>query len=174
MNSKRGRWIGVPEDDDRPSLFTTRIRRRGFAMASAAILFLLWADVIVVWNLAPSDTARNVTLTLFGLMLVVFVPLAILVNTAIRGCGRGKERSLDERQLAEQQLAYATAHKASAALMIGVFALVAIGLDTEDQTISVPTAVFSVFAVALVMTHFTLPLLISAWRLPDPLPDDEA
>jgi catechol 2,3-dioxygenase-like lactoylglutathione lyase family enzyme len=89
------------------------------------------------------------------------------------GSARGKARSLDERQLAEERRAYSTAHKASTAIMITVLWVMGNTITDPTDKVVAPTAVFSVFAVALTATHLVLPLLISMWRLPD-LPADEA
>jgi ABC-type transport system involved in multi-copper enzyme maturation permease subunit len=168
-----GQQSKVAGEDVVPGIYRTRTRRRALVTVGVLTLALLWADVVLVWKLAPSATARNVTLALLALFLVVYISLFVVHQVATTGSARGKARSLDERQLAEERRAYSTAHKASTAIMIIVLWVMGNTITDPTDKVIAPTAVFSVFAVALTATHFVLPLLISMWRLPDP-PADEA
>lgn len=135
-----------------------------------AAIAVLWAGLVVIARLAPSDLARNVYLTIFAVgALTLFA-----VGRRLRKRTSMGATQLDERQRGEQLAAYAGAHGRTT-IVLGVLA-VAAGLvegTSGGLTISLPVALLLPLALTLFITHYALPLLLAGWRTPEPLPDDE-
>jgi uncharacterized membrane protein YczE len=151
-----------------PGWYATRPRRRLLVAAGAFALALLWADTVVAWNIAPSDTAVYVNLVLLAAMLGIYIPVATLLNLATRGTMALAERQLDERQVTERLRASTIAHRWTLTL-IGVVAVVA-GVATADEgrQSEIPGAALMLLLITLWLTHFALPLMVAGWRLADP------
>lgn len=158
----------VLQRDTLPSWYATRGRRRALAAAGMTAMALIWAATAVSWNLAPSDTAMVVSLSLLGVSVLVTLPVISLLNIATRGTMSLSERLLDERQVAERVRSFAVAHRVMLGVLVAVAAVV-LGTDTEE----VPMAAVALGVVGLFETHLLLPVLIAGWRAPDPPPDEE-
>jgi hypothetical protein len=154
-------------------LWATRPARRRLVMAGTAALVILWAGLVVIARYAPSDLARNVYLSMFGVSLVVGLPVISWLHAATRGALYLPERFLDERQLTERRRAYTSAHGATT-LVLGLLFVLANFVSWQDGplSITIPLALIGPTALTLAATHYTMPLLIAGWRLPDPPPDD--
>ncbi|MBO2463167.1 hypothetical protein [Actinomadura violacea] len=158
----------VLQSDLLPSWYATRRRRRALAGAGLAGLAMIWAGTVVSWNLAPSDTAMWVTISLLAVSVLTTIPVVAALNVATRGTTSLAESRLDERQVAERLRAFTVAHRVMLAVLVAVVAGV-LAADTDH----VPMAAVVVGVVALFETHMLLPVLVAGWRLPDPPPDDE-
>ena len=166
------RWSRYREQtlqrDTLPSWYRTRRRRRTLAAAGLVALAMIWAGTVVSWNLAPSDTAMVVTITLLVLSVVIALPAVTLLNTATRGTTSLAEDRLDERQVAERLRAFTVAHRVMLGVLV-VFTVVVLGTSSHE----VPMAAVATGVIALLETHLLLPLLVAGWRQSDPPPDDD-
>ncbi|GAA3158027.1 hypothetical protein GCM10010466_55970 [Planomonospora alba] len=155
-----------------PGWYATRARRRRLAALGAVAVALLWVDVVPAWTAERDDTPWPF-FALLGISTVLALPTISLLNVATRGVTALAEKQLDERQVAERLRATALAHR----VMHGVLASLAVALLTAGvlvpDEIDVPASAALMTLIALFMTNMMAPLLISAWRLPDPPPDDE-
>ncbi len=164
--------VEVMQRDYLPGWYATRGRRRLIASAVILSLALLWLDVAVSWSGAPSDGADLSDFTLLALSMVIYFPAVSLLNVATRGVVELSERDLDERQIGERLRAVAIAHRVTMGILVAVFVTaIALGM-TQGRDYSMPGDAFFALALALGLTHFVLPLVISGWRLPDPPGDD--
>ncbi|GAA4578969.1 hypothetical protein GCM10023194_03330 [Planotetraspora phitsanulokensis] len=156
-------------------LWATRPARRRLVAAGAAALVVLWAGLVVIAQYAPSDLARNVYLSMFGVGLVVGLPVISWLHAATRGAMYLPEQYLDERQRTERHRAYTSAHGATTAVLALLFVLANFVSWQQDGplSITIPLALIGPTALTLAATHYTMPLLIAGWRLPDLPPDDE-
>lgn len=160
------------ERDLLPGWYATRGRRRLLAAAGVLSLVIIWVDAVVTWALAPGDDAALVSFILLAVMLVLYLPAVTLLNIATRGVTALSERDLDERQVSERLRATALAHRVTTGILVAFFiAVFSVGV-LQGPGYFLPGAALTTLAVALMLTHFVLPLLISAWRLPDPPPDE--
>ncbi|MBO2445214.1 hypothetical protein [Actinomadura nitritigenes] len=166
------RWTRYREaavqSDRLASWYATRRRRRALAGGGLAGLAMIWAGTVVSWNLAPSDTAMWVTITLLAVSVATTIPVVSALNIATRGTMSLAESRLDERQVAERLRAFTVAHR----VMLAVLVAVVVGVLAADAE-HVPMAAVVVGVVALFETHMLLPVLVAGWRMPDPPPDDE-
>ncbi|MFC7649247.1 hypothetical protein ACFQX6_59190 [Streptosporangium lutulentum] len=156
-----------------PSWYATRRRRRILACAGAGSTGMLWIGAIVCFYLAPSLTAMWITFALVGAFVVLYVVFFSALVGADRGMVGFLERSPDERQARERQKIQADAHRGTLWVLVAVFVLVMSSVGRDSNTVLIPTAAIAVFLVALILTHLIMPSLVAAWRMPDPLPDDE-
>jgi hypothetical protein len=162
------------EHDLLPGWYATRSRRRMLAAAGVFAVSLMWIEAAASWALAPGDEAMYVTLILSAVMLVIALPTISLLNVATRGVTALAERQLDERQVGQRLRATALAHRIMLGVLVALVLVVpAVDLARGGPNSSVPTVVVLQLSIALMLTHLVLPLVVSAWRLPDPLPDDE-
>ncbi|GAA3422410.1 hypothetical protein [Streptosporangium vulgare] len=176
MNTLKESWrqtrVEVMQRDYLPGWYATRGRRRLIASAVVLSLTLLWADVAVSWAGAPSDGADLSDFALMALSLVIYLPAVSLLNIATRGVVELSERDLDERQVGERLRAVAIAHRVTTGVLAAVFVM-AVALGTaQGRDYSMPGDAVLALALALGLTHFVLPLVVSGWRLPDPPGDD--
>ncbi|GLW08015.1 hypothetical protein Misp01_31450 [Microtetraspora sp. NBRC 13810] len=152
----------------------TRAKRQRLVVAGAGALALLWAGLVVIWFLAPSDTARNVYISMLFVAFAIGVFVVGVLQQATGGITTLSPGRLDERQLDERNRAYTTAHLATTAGLVVLVALsLQAGRTSGGLTITIPLALIYPGAFTLAVTHLFLPLLIVGWRLPDPPPDDE-
>ncbi|GAA2404527.1 hypothetical protein GCM10010404_73310 [Nonomuraea africana] len=155
-------------------LWATRPARRRLVLVGVAALVLLWAGLVVIVRYAPSDLARNVYLSMFGIGLVIGIPVIGWLHAATRGGLSLPERFLDERQLAERRRAYTSAHRATSVVLAALFVLTNVVSHADGQlTLTVPMALLAPLALTLFATHYTIPIFIAGWLVPDPPPDDE-
>ncbi|GAA2798818.1 hypothetical protein [Nonomuraea dietziae] len=155
-------------------LWATRPARRRLVAVGVAALCLLWAGLVVIVRYAPSDLARNVYLSMFAVSLLVGFPVMGWLNAAARGALSLPERFLDERQLAERRRAYTSAHRATSVVLGVLFVLTNVVSHADGQlTLTIPMALVAPLALTLFATHYTIPVLITGWRLTDPPPDDD-
>lgn len=160
------------ERDYLPGWYATRGRRRLIASAVALSLVLLWVDVPVSWADTPGEGADLSDFTLLALSMVIYFPAVTLLNIATRGVVSLAERRLDERQLAERLRTVAISHRGTTGILAALFVTaIALGI-AQGRDYSMPGNAFFALALALALTHFVLPLVVSGWRLPDP-PGDE-
>ncbi|MEU8381694.1 hypothetical protein [Streptosporangium sp. NPDC048865] len=165
--------VDAVERDRLPGWYATQGRRRLIASAVALSLALLWVDVPVSWAGAPSDGADLSDFALLALSMVIYFPAVTLLNIATRGVVNLAERHLDERQLAERLRTVAIAHRGTTGILVALF-VTAIALGaTQGRDYSMPGDAFFSLALALALTHFVIPLVVSGWRLPDPPGDDD-
>ncbi|MEV4252771.1 hypothetical protein AB0J52_06330 [Spirillospora sp. NPDC049652] len=154
-----------------PSRYATQRGRRNLVRAGIACLALFYVSAVVCWALAPSETAMYVTLACDGIGLLaggVILGRMILVT---RGTTRLPDHLLDERQAAEKLRAHATSHRLTVLLLFVALFGIELGM-TSDGDHSPSAAVVVTFA-ALLVTVASLPLLVSTWRMPDPIPDED-
>ncbi|MEV6862142.1 hypothetical protein AB0M44_14235 [Streptosporangium subroseum] len=162
------------ERDLLPGWYATRGRRRMLAAAGMVAVGLMWVDAAVSWSIGPSDNATRISLILLAVMFVIYMPTVTLLNIATRGVNELAERQLDERQTGERLRAIALAHRIMLGILVVLVAVaLAAGLARGGPGSSVPTTMVVQLSIALMLTHFVLPLIIAAWRLPDLPPDDE-
>ncbi|MFD1933511.1 hypothetical protein ACFSKW_18805 [Nonomuraea mangrovi] len=154
-------------------LWSTRPARRRLVVVAAAALVVLWAGLVIIARHAPSDLARNVYLSMFGISLLVGLPVVGWLHTATRGVLYLPERLLDERQLHDRRRAYTSAHRATSLVLGSLFVLANFWSYGDRLTLTVPTALVAPLALTLFVTHYTIPLLIAAWTVADPPDDDE-
>lgn len=155
-----------------PSWYATRGRRRTLAGALVTALALVWADAAIVWNLGGTGTAFTLNLGLVGAALLLGLPTVTLLNAATRGTVDLAEHKLDERQVAERLRAQSITHRAMTAILGTALVATALATWGEGGDSTVPGMAVSLMTVALIMTHFNLPLVIAGWRLPDAPAED--
>lgn len=138
-------------------------------LAGAFSLALLWAGLVVIWFLAPSDLARNIYIPMLVVALVIYVPVVGKLNAATGLAAK----SLDERQRAERQRATAIGQRVTTYLL-GAATVIALLLSTGAGNLTtVPTALIYPLFFSLWLTHYSMPGLIAGWRMLEPPPDDE-
>jgi hypothetical protein len=162
------------ERDPLPSWYSTRARRRAIAAASMLANSLMWANAAVSWKLAPSDRAFHVSLVLTALAILIYTPVAGLLNSATRGSTALAERQLDERQLADRLRAHSIAFRGTQILIPIVVVVALVDEHGNGRNATVPMAAFVLVMLALWLTLLSLPQAIAAWRLPDPPAEHEA
>ncbi|GGK64408.1 hypothetical protein Ppa06_18850 [Planomonospora parontospora subsp. parontospora] len=156
-----------------PGWYATRGRRRLLAATGAFSLGLAWAMAGVVWVAGPDEGARWIVLTLLAVMLVIYLPAVTLMNVATRGMTALTERNLDERQVGERLRATAVAHRLMTRLLAALACLTLVVGLLRGREHMVPGSTLLYLSLAVALTHFVLPLIVSCWRMPDPPPDDE-
>ncbi|MFG1820922.1 hypothetical protein ACGFIJ_00410 [Microbispora bryophytorum] len=173
----RERWnlqaAQAMEQDRLVALHRSRRRRRLLVVAGAAGVLLLWADAGVSWAIAPSDAAVRVNLVLVAVMLAIWIPVVIALNSATRGLASLPESHLDERQVAERFRVHTYANKVMRLILGCLAVFVMVATWTEGEKSQIPGAAVFLGVFALGWTHFLLPLLVAGWRMPDPPPDDD-
>ncbi|GAA4127734.1 hypothetical protein [Actinomadura keratinilytica] len=152
--------------------YRTRQARRRLVAAAAGCLGLLWAAAVVCWFLAPSTAAMITTFVLCGLALAAGAQLWGMLHIVTRGTVSLPEHLLDERQVRERLSAHPVAHRLTLALLFVVFFAVSLALRQERP--EVPGAAAVVLLFALMATVWSLPMLVTAWRMADPPPEEEA
>ncbi|WP_436763886.1 hypothetical protein [Streptosporangium sp. V21-05] len=176
MNTWKEGWrqtrVEAMQRDYLPGWYATRGRRRLIASAVVVSLALLWADVAVSWNGVPGDGADLTDFTLLALSMVIYFPAVSLLNVATRGVVELAERDLDERQVGERLRAVAIAHRVTLGILVAVFVTAIVLGMSQGRDYSVPGDAFLALILALGLTHFVLPLVVSGWRLADPPGDD--
>ncbi|NDU76823.1 hypothetical protein GWI34_29985 [Actinomadura sp. DSM 109109] len=155
-----------------PARYARRRPRRILAGTGAVMLGLFWVDAAVSWALAPSDTAMIVNFVILGVLVVGGVPLAGQLIAVTRGLTSRREHELDERQLTARLRAFATAHRATTAVMVAVLAVTLLA-DRDGRESQIPGAALFLILFALLATHALLPLVVAAWQTPDPPPADD-
>ncbi|WP_397560547.1 hypothetical protein [Spongiactinospora sp. 9N601] len=166
----RHRQAEVMQQDVAPSWYATRTRRHALVGAHGVALALLWTAA-VLWLFSMEGGGRvGTVLIVAGLALAI--PTISLLNLATRGTTALAEESLDERQLADRMRAMATAHRGTMIMLaiVGAGALVT-GL-IAGRELSLPVTGVLQLTIATGLTHMMLPLLVSAWQLPDPPAED--
>ncbi|MGV9310280.1 hypothetical protein [Nonomuraea sp. NPDC003727] len=155
-------------------LWATRPARRRLVAVAVAALVLLWAGLVVIARYAPSDLARNVYLSMFGISLLAGLPVTGWLHAGTRGVLYLPERFLDERQLAERRRAFTSAHRATSLVLGSLLVLANLwSFEGGRLTFTVPVALLAPLALTLFVTHYTIPLLVAAWQATDPPDDDE-
>ncbi|GII92381.1 hypothetical protein [Sinosporangium siamense] len=158
----------------RSRVISTRAGRRRIVLVGCAVLALLWIGQGVIIALAPSDLARNIYVVM--LVLVVLIGFAVIgwLVAATRGALDLPEHVLDERQRGERHRALATSHRMTSFLLFaGYLAALLWVLSVEGDMVPVPAALLATMPMTIAATHWSVPTLIAAWRIPDPTPDDE-
>lgn len=156
----------------RPAQFTRAYRKR-LVVVAAVLLALLWANVPVVYLLAPSTTAMVLTFTLWALVLVGWLVVQARIIPATRGAVGLPDHLLDERQKTEKLRARALAHKGTLILLMVAYFGTIFGAPGDADVTRLPAATIPMPFIALIATVAALPTLILAWRLPDPPAEDE-
>ncbi|MFI6455126.1 hypothetical protein ACIBF6_26620 [Streptosporangium amethystogenes] len=177
MNTqKKGRIptrVEILQRDYLPGWYATRGRRRLLASAVVLAISLLWIDAAISWAIPRNGRGALAELTLLAIAMFVYLPAVSLLNVATRGVVELRERDLDERQVGERLRAVAIAHRVTTGILIAL-ALVVIGVGiARGHDYSMPWDALVALTIALFLTHFVLPLIISGWRLPDPPNDDD-
>jgi hypothetical protein len=155
------------------SPFAGQRARRRLVGAGAAVLALLWIDTAVCWALAPSDAAMYTTLAVLAVVILAGAWVWGTLFQATRGTVGLPEHLLDERQVRERLSAHATAHRLTAALLLATYFFVVVLMLPKGESSAIPGAALTVLFLSLVATVWALPMLVVAWRLPDPPADDE-
>lgn len=135
----------------------TRTRRRAWTAAHA----VLTAATLAVFPLAGSGVA----------LLALLVPLILawcvctgVLNSATRGLLELRARALDERQLAERGRVHTLAHRTQLALLLAAGAALFLTDPSQEA--------MAVTGVALVLTHWLLPLWTAVLLAADEPGDD--
>lgn len=184
MTNRAGRWLeqarrkradrlaALDDELERrlPARYARRRPRRVLAGTGVVLLGLLWVDAAVSWVLAPSDAAAITNFLIFLVLLAAGIPLWARLHAVTRGMTSRRERDLDERQLTARLRAFATAHQATTLVLLVVL-LVTMNAGRDGRESQIPGAALFLILFALMVTHISLPLVVSAWQLPDP-PDD--
>ncbi|GAA3441020.1 hypothetical protein [Planomonospora venezuelensis] len=156
-----------------PGWYATRTRRRVLAAAGLVPAALMWISALLAALITDRDVERWVYLGLGALVLVISIPVTGVLNTATRGATDLAERHLDEWQLAHRLRVTALAHRVTFGILGAAMAATLAVSAGKDEEFLIPGDVFLTMVIALFLTHMIMPLVISAWRLPDPPPDDE-
>ncbi|AWS45724.1 hypothetical protein [Streptosporangium sp. 'caverna'] len=156
-----------------PTWYATRRGRRILAGVGAASAGMIWVSAIVCFYLAPSTTAMWTTFALAGIASVIYVVFYSALIGATRGTVGLAERHLDERQSRERQKIQADARRGTLWILIALGVSLSLAVPKGELIVRVPSAAITVLVFAVIATHLILPSLLAAWRLPDPLPDDE-
>ncbi|MFC4906113.1 hypothetical protein [Actinomadura gamaensis] len=165
------RMLGILQAD-LPGRYATRSGRRNLVRAGIACLALFYASAVVCWILAPSDTAMYVTLACDGIGLLAGGTVLGQMVVVTRGTTRLPDHLLDERQAVEKLRAHSAAHRLTLLLLFVSLFGIELGMSlTGDHS---PSAAVVVTFMALLVTVLSLPLLVATWRMPDPIPDEEA
>ncbi|MFF3441189.1 hypothetical protein [Streptosporangium sp. NPDC002721] len=177
MNTWKETWsksrAELLQPDELPGWYATRSRRRLIASVVILALALLWADVAVSWADAPGDGDELSDFALLAISTVLCIPAISLLNIATRGVVELSERDLDERQVAERLRTVAISQRIMSGILVALFVTALVGGSLPGPDYSMPAdAIFSL-ALALMLTHFMLPLIVAGWRLPDPPGDDD-
>jgi hypothetical protein len=134
---------------------------------------MIWISAIVCFHLAPSITAMWITFALAGIASVTYVVFYSALIGATRGTVGLSERYLDERQSRERQKIQADARRGTMWILIALGVSLSLAVPGDELIVRIPSAAITVLVLAVIATHMILPSLLTAWRLPDPLPDDE-
>ncbi|WP_371784084.1 hypothetical protein [Streptosporangium subroseum] len=156
-----------------PTWYATRRGRRILAGVGAASVGMIWVSAIVCFYLAPSVTAMWITFALAGIASVIYIVFYSALIGATRGTIGLAERYLDERQSRERQKIQADARRGTMWILIALGVLFSLAVPRGELIVQVPSAAITVLVLAMITTHLILPSLLAAWRLPDPMPDDE-
>jgi hypothetical protein len=127
----------------------------------------------VCFYLAPSITAMWITFALAGIASVIYVVFYSALIGATRGTVGLAERYLDERQARERQKIQAAAHRATTVIILASGVSLSFAMGRGEKFIQISSSTVLLIMLAMYATHAILPSLLAAWRLPDPLPDDE-
>ncbi|MEU4834721.1 hypothetical protein [Streptosporangium sp. NPDC023615] len=178
MNGWKENWrrtrVEALQGDYLPGWYATRRRRRLLAAAAAFGVSLFWVDAAVAWISGPGDGPVLVNIVLLTISLIVYLPAVSLLNVATRGVVELSEGDLDERQVGERLRATALAHRIMTGVLITLLVVVLVVGIPQKREFFMPGGALVLLTIALFMTHFVLPLIVSGWRLPDPPPDDDA
>ncbi len=162
----------IMQHDVLPGWYATRGRRRLIASVVVLALALLWADVPVSWADAQGDGDELSDFTLLAISLVLCIPAISLLNIATRGVVELSERDLDERQVGERLRAVAISHRITSGILVALYVTALVAGSSRGPDYSMPADAIVSLTLALGLTHFMLPLVVSGWRLPDPPGDD--
>ncbi|MBB2913149.1 cellobiose-specific phosphotransferase system component IIC [Streptosporangium becharense] len=183
MRGWKTRWrrsqLEAMQRDYLPGWYATRARRRLLAGAVAFALATFWVNAVVTWVTPGAGAgwadggASWADVVLWAAILVVYLPSVTLLNVATRGVTALAERDLDERQVSERLRAVGITHRIMTGILVALFAATLAVSLYHGRGYSVPGVALLMLAIALFMTHFVLPLIVSGWRLPDPPPDDD-
>ncbi|GII00440.1 hypothetical protein [Planobispora takensis] len=177
MTGWKERWqrsqAEVMQRDMLPAWYATRERRRLLAAGAALALALSWVNAVVAWVMGPTEAQRWIVLTLLVVMGLVYLPAVTLMNVATRGVTALAEQQLDERQLGERLRAVALAQRATTTILAALAVVFLVNGMFQGRGHTVPGSAMLYLFLALALTHFVLPLIVSCWRLPDPPPDDD-
>ncbi|MEU6035786.1 hypothetical protein ABZ801_10285 [Actinomadura sp. NPDC047616] len=168
-NRREERMLAVLERET--PRYQTRERRRRLVVAAGGCLGLMWAAAVVCWFLAPSTAAMVTTFVLWGLALALGTQLWGMIHIVTRGTASLPVHLLDERQIRERLSAHPIAHRLTLLLLLVVFFVV--GLALRGDKPEVPSAAATVLLFALMATVWSLPMLVTAWRMSDPPPEEE-
>ncbi|WP_026414751.1 hypothetical protein [Actinomadura oligospora] len=154
-----------------PGRYATQNGRRNLVRAGIACLALFYVSTVVCWALAPSDTAMYVTLACDGIGLVAGALVLGQMVVVTRGTTRLPDHLLDERQALEKLRAHSTSHRMTVMLLFAALFGIELGMTSDGD--HSPSAAVVVTFVALLVTVAALPLLVTTWRMPDPIPDED-
>ncbi|MFC5184703.1 hypothetical protein [Actinomadura harenae] len=171
VHTKREEKLLAAFQADVPSRYATQSGRRGLVYTSIVCLALFYASAVVCWALAPSDAAMYVTFACDGIGLVLGALVLGRMFVVTRGTTRLPDHLLDERQAMEKLRAHSTSHRLTLLLLFATMLLIELGMTSEGD--HSPSAAVVVTFVALVVTVWVLPLLVTTWRMPDPIPDED-
>ncbi|MBG0812755.1 hypothetical protein [Planomonospora sp. ID82291] len=157
----------------RGSRYRTRRARRRLTVVGGGAVSLVWGSAVVCWFLAPSTTAMWTTFALGATALVVYGWAASVLVVAAQGVIGAGNAHLDERQQAERNRIYALAHRGTFWMLLATAAGMTLVRPGDDLVIEIPSAAALMLAVAVLVTHLTLPHLIAGWRAADPVLGDE-
>jgi hypothetical protein len=156
-----------------PTWYATRRSRRILAVVDAGSIGMIWLGVILYWHLGADTILLWILPVLWGGAAVIHVVGHRMLVAASRGIVGLAERYLDERQARERQKIQAAAHRATTVIILASGVSLSFAMGKGENFIQISSSTVLVIMLAMYATHTILPSLLAAWRLPDPLPDDE-
>ncbi|MEV5568999.1 hypothetical protein AB0L06_03040 [Spirillospora sp. NPDC052269] len=169
--TKRDEKLLAALQSEVPSRYATQSGRRNLVRMGIACLALFYVSTVVCWALAPSDTAMYLTFVCDGIGLVAGALVLGQMVVVTRGTTRLPDHLLDERQALEKLRAHSTSHRLTVILLFAALFVIELGMSfSGDHS---PSAAVVVTFAALLVTVSALPLLVTTWRMPDPIPDED-
>ncbi|WP_237322740.1 hypothetical protein [Streptomyces sp. JJ36] len=163
------RWAYRTMNDARMRhLHATAGRRRLFVAAHVLLTAGATSGVVLL-----TATGQPGWAALPVAVLLVWVPVTGVLNSATRGLLELRSRMLDERQVHERATVHALAHRVSFLVMLTAFAGLAVahGAGAGLDALAPPIAVTG---LGVLVVHWLLPLWIAVLRAPDePGPDED-
>ncbi|GAA4297718.1 hypothetical protein GCM10023086_11880 [Streptomyces venetus] len=155
-------------NDRRGAAWYATAARRRLAVASHITLTVAIGALMTHFYLAEGEPLWPVAATA-ALMLPWMVATGV-INGATRGLLELRQHALDERQSAERSRVLARSHRVTTLLLAtAVLALLAAGLADGDA----PKAYAAPLLVAVLVTHWVMPLWVAGLRVQDEPTEDD-
>ncbi|MCP3768709.1 MULTISPECIES: hypothetical protein [Streptomyces] len=156
MNGRQGR-----------PLYATAVRRR-LVVAAHLLLTAAIGGFMTYAYLAEGEPVWSLVVT--AVLLLPWMVATGAINAATRGLLELRERALDERQSAERARVQARAHRAMT-LLLAATAVVLLTVGAADG--NAPTAYVAPVLVAVLVTHWLMPLWVAGLMAQDEPAEDD-